>query len=772
MKRALVVSGLGLLIGIVWFLIYMFTNIKNAESLVDKTSEKIQAHNSKPSRIYSADNKILFELNPIYKENISLSRVPKHMIKAILAAEDKRYYEHPGVDWLGLARASVNFVKERKVSGGGSTITMQLAKRLFSASEVKMQRKVQDIAIAINMEKRYTKDQILEIYLNTVYFGEQAYGIAAASSIYFNKEVEDLTLGESAMLARCVRTPARENPVRDYQTANMNKNVVLRTMFDEGWITQKEYNRAKNEEPEVQKNPSVRGGRILRAPYFVRSVIQELRQKGIELTQGGYTVVTTLDAEVQKEAEAAVAQMVESKKWVGVNAGAFICMDSEGRILADVGGLNPKNQVSRTTQSIMQPGSSFKAFVYAEALKEGVVTENSMISNARLKLPGRTKTEPYMPRNSHGGYGGSYSLFSAFAQSMNVPAVRTFWDLGPKKGADLIKEDFGFTSKLDKVASLALGSSNVRPIEMLRAYSVFMLEGRRAEPYRIKQVLDASGEEVLAGQSSYTPTRIGPEVCQVMDRLLRGVVTSGTGASAGVIDEARGKTGTTDEGKDLWFCGYAKGIVGISWAGSEYYNSRRDRWYQKAMPRGFGGDVSAPMWAKAMRIALDKYGSDVKPDFRAARSSETEQGNREQEKPIEDVPPITDDTNLPAGDPMAPPVDPTGVGENPALTPPAPKREDGKKPEIDEEVSLEVCADSGMIATQYCPETITRKFVKSKRPKSKCKLHKAPEESGAGGTAGAGGGNAGGGNVGGNNGANNGGNNGGTDLNGGRESRR
>jgi hypothetical protein len=173
-----------------------------------------------------------------------------------------------------------------------------------------------------------------------------------------------------------------------------------------------------------------------------------------------------------------------------------------------------------------------------------------------------------------------------------------------------------------------------------------------------------------------------------------------------------------------------------------------------------------------MRIALDKYGSDVKPDFRAARSSETEQGKREQEKPIEDVPPITDDTNLPAGDPMAPPVDPTGVGENPALTPPAPKKEEGKKSEIDEEVSLEVCADSGMIATQYCPETITRKFVKSKRPKSKCKLHKAPEESGAGGTGGnAGGGNAGG-NNGANNGANNGGNNGGIDLNGGRESRR
>lgn len=743
---------------------FMMSNIRSVEGIVDQVGEKIQTHNSKPSRIYSADNKLLYEIQPVYKENVSLASVPQHMVRAILAAEDKRYYEHKGVDFWGLARASVNLVKAGRIDGGGSTITMQLAKRLFSASEKKMQRKVQDISIAFQLEKKYTKDQILELYLNQVYFGEQAYGIGAAAQIYFGKKVEDLDLAESAMLARCVRIPAVQNPVKNYQTANTNKNVVLDIMLEEKWISQEEHDKAVEEKPVVLKTSPVKGGKVFRAGAFVRVVINELRARSIDLSAGGYTVTTTLDWEIQQKAEDAVEQMVRGNRGLGVNTGAFLAMDSEGRILADVGGYNRKNLYSRTHRSQMQPGSAFKAFVYAEALKEGIVGEYSEISNEKIKLPGKSRREPYIPRNSHGGYGGSYSLFSAFAQSMNVPAVRTFWTLGPKKGAQLIKNDFGFTNKLDPVAALALGSSVVTTVEMARAYSVFMLDGKRAEPFRIKDVIGPSGDVLYENQPSFTTTRIGPDICNVMDRLLRGVVTSGTGKQAGVLLEAKGKTGTTDAGKDLWFCGYSKGIVGIAWAGNEFFDKKYNRWLQRPMPSGYGGEVSAPMWADAMRAAVEKFGSDVKPDFRAnpneidpsvaAERAERRRKKREEDRQRREEEQgrviIRDEGEDPSettnSDSESAPVtvrtdDPsrkTDEPEDPSRS--EPKKTESKKTEPkksedreDSDVSVEVCADSGQIATRYCPETITRKFSKSKRPKGRCRVHKAPDDGSGGG---------------------------------------
>jgi penicillin-binding protein 1A len=750
-KRAIVVFLCVFGVASVWIVGFMMANIRNVEGLVDQVGEKIQVHNSKPSRIYSADNKILYEIQPVYKENVSLASVPQHMVKAILAAEDKRYYEHKGVDFWGLARASVNLVKAGRIDGGGSTITMQLAKRLFSASEKKMQRKVQDISIAFQLEKKYTKDQILELYLNQVYFGEQAYGLAAAAQIYFGKKVEDLDLAESAMLARCVRIPAVENPVKNYQTANTNKNVVLAVMLEEKWITKEEHDRAVEETPKVLKTSAVKGGRVYRAGAFVRVVLNELRSRDIDLSAGGYSVNTTLDWEVQQQAEDSVERMVRENRRLGVNTGAFLAIDSEGRIIADVGGFNRKNQYSRTHQSKMQPGSSFKSFIYAEALKEGIVGEYSEISNAKLKLPGRSRREPYTPRNSHGGYGGSYSLFSAFAQSMNVPAVRTFWTLGPKKGVPLIKSDFGITSKIPEVASVALGSAEVSMVEMARGYSVFMLDGRRVEPFRVKDVIGPNGEILYENQPTFSTTRIGPDICNIMDRLLRGVVTSGTGRPASFLNEARGKTGTTDEGKDLWFCGYSKGIVGIAWAGNEYLDTKRNRWLQRAMPSGFGGEVSAPMWANAMRPAVEKFGSDVKPDFRANpeelnRESAEERAERrrkrkeereraqEQDRVIIRDEGVDDPTNS-----EQPPVtinsdDPTRQPEIPEpIKRPDTRRNDPPVENDDKEVSVEVCADSGQIATRYCPETITRKFTKSKRPRGRCRVHKAPDEGTTGG---------------------------------------
>ena len=737
--------------------------MESVKPLVENMGKKIQTFNSKPSQIFSTDGKLLYEVNPIYRESISLNDVPEQVQNAFLAAEDKRFRDHKGVDPMGLGRAVFKFARAGEAQGGGSTITMQLAKMLFSASEKSMQRKIQDISIALEMEKEYTKDFILETYLNQAYFGEQAYGLAAGAEVYFNKKPSELTLAEAAMLARCVRLPSTQNPVKNYQKADQNKIVVLNTMLEEKWITQAEYDAAKEEQPKIIKNKGLGNGKIYRAPYFTAMVLQELKRRGIDISGGGYLVTTTLDSELQKEVEAAVEQQIRWNGGRGVNAGAFLAMDAEGRIVADVGGSDYKrNKYSRTSQSQMQPGSSFKTFVYAEALKEGILGEYDSVSNEKITLPGKTKKAPYTPRNSHGGWGGSMSLRRAFAESFNVPAVRTFVSLGVKHATEMIQEDFGFTTKLQPYAPLALGATDVRMTEMAEAYSVIMLDGKRVEPYRIKEVQGPDGSVVFTGTPSYVTTRIGPEVCNAMDRLLQAVVQEGTGYKAASMPEARGKTGTTNGGKSVWFCGYAKGIVGISWAGNEYYDKKRDRWLLREMPESFGGDVCAPMWASAMQAVAAKYGSDVKPDFLPREAEETnaerrarrrrEQEQEDLQKNQDQVDPLRDDeTNSDPGaidKPKANPDDPTEnpptqnndgppvQNDEPVKVPaekPKPEKKPPKKTETKEEdVEVEVCADSGQLAGAYCPETVVRKFSKGKRPRGKCRVHKAPSEGGGG----------------------------------------
>lgn len=756
LKRVFVAFFMVLLIGVPCVLAYVMSTVRAVEPLVENVSEKIQTYNSKPSQILTADGKLLYEVKPVIRESISLSEVPKQVQQAFLAAEDKRFWEHSGVDPIGLMRASLNLVKAGGVNGGGSTITMQLAKRLFSASQVTMQRKVQDISIAIQLEKKYTKEQILELYLNQVFYGEQAYGIAAACQIYFGKKVSELTLAEAAMLARCVRLPSTENPVKNYQKANENKIIVLRTMLEEGWITQSEFDEAKAEKPKVRKRAPLGGGRIYAAPYFTAMVLQELRQKGIELNEGGYLVTTTLDSQLQAEAEKAVENRIRWNRGRGVNTAAFLAIDSEGRILVDVGGVNfRQNRLSRTSQGDgLQPGSAFKPFVYAEAIKEGLLGEYSTVSNEKLTIKGYgAGGKGYTPRNSHGGYGGRYSLRTALAQSLNVPAVRTFQELGFKRGADLISEDFGFDrDDIQGVPSTALGTCQVKMTEVAEAYSVFMLNGKRVTPYRIKEVVSPDGSILMTGRMQYISTRLGSEVCQSIDNLLQAVVTEGTGTGARGISEARGKTGTTQEGKSVWFCGYAKGIVGICWAGNERFVKKRNWWVLSPMPDSFGGDVCAPLWADAMGPIINKFGSDVKPDFSVVSESREPRRKKQEEEPVpeddqsptlrdEGDPVAPDDTAKPTRDPASNPgetpveLDPgeskPPVESEPPKTTPEKKKRD--KPETDDsEVTVEVCADSGQLAGTYCPVTVPRKYKNSKRPRSKCRLHKAPSEGGDG----------------------------------------
>jgi penicillin-binding protein 1A len=757
-KRSAVALTSVLLVGAIAGSIFMFNSIKAVEPMVDHIEEHLKDYNSKPSIIYSANHIKLYEINPISSEPVNVSALPKHVIHAVLAAEDKRFYEHPGVDYMGLGRVLKKFVSRSDNVPGGSTITMQLAKKLFSASERKIQRKVQDISIAIQLEKRYTKDQILELYLNQIYYGEQAYGLNAAAEIYFGKKAEDLDIAEAAMIARCIRTPSKENPVKNYQLANENKIVVLDTMKQEGWVTEKEYEKAKAEKPKVIGLNQKKFSKIYHAPYFVAAVKRDLEKMGINISEGGYSITTTLDSELQEQAEDSVRKHVRSSQ---ANVGAFLCMDSQGRVLADVGGVNySKNQYSYTTQSLLQPGSAFKSMLYAEALKDGFIgDENSEISNEPVKIKLDRKTT-FAPK-SHGPQ-GTVSLYDAFIHSYNAAAVNTYVKMGYKSTNDHVKEDFGITTPIAAYPASALGTANMYPVQLLEAYSVFMLDGQRVKPYRIREISGPNGDLLFQGKMDFVSTRIGPDTCQVMEKIMRGVVTSGTGTEASDCPDAHGKTGTTNGGKSVWFCGYAKGVVGISWAGSEYYSKKRNKWLQREMPEEYGGSICAPMWAEIMNAAVKKYGSDVKPDF---SKQPGEEGHRHQPKVVEpdsnnDEPPIDDansvtiDSNAPALTPDTNDQNPTKTGDGTVdplkdsasgVTKPVPdipiaepkKTKDDKPIKVPkvgdtEMIEVEVCADSGLLATKYCPETINKSMPRNKRPKRHCNLHKAPDEGGGG----------------------------------------
>ncbi len=725
----------------------LFNASEDAKKALNGLESKIQAFNSRPTRIYSADGKLLYEVQPEYRERISLTEVPEHVRNAILAAEDHRFYQHEGVDYVGLGRAVVTNFRDRRSTQGGSTITMQLAKRLYSASEKSIQRKVQDIAIAIEMERQKSKDEILEMYLNQVYFGERAYGIAAAADIYFGKKVSDLTISEAAMLARCVQRPSQVNPVRNPQLAEDNRKVVLEKMRVENMISERDYREALASKPKIRKAGTYGSARIYRAPYFVTSILAQLDD--LPLKEGGYEIFTTLDSQLQKIAEAEVRSIVEKNRWRSVRNAAFVLMDRDGRILAYVGGADfDRNKVDVVSRGLgKQPGSSFKPIVYATALNKGKLSEYDSVSNAKVRI----KTGPgtyYEPKNSGGGSGGSMSLQRAFSASVNLPAVNTLLSLGEtdqtgqtyKSGArvvvDTAVKEFGFRSSLAPYASLALGSSNVKLIEMAEAYSVFMLRGQRAVPFTMTRVVGPDGDLVPRTMGrQILSTGIKPEVCDVIDRLMRLVVTGGTGRAASIVPDARGKTGTTNSNVDAWFCGYSQGLIGIGWIGNEV-EIRPGVWVPRPMSSAvYGGTVTVEMWAAIMKEAVGRFGVQLGDIARPKpRVEEKPEENVPNLRPDEEIPdlevpavvpndpdtgPGTKPQNPPVEDPLKAPTEPTTVPTNP----PKPTSEDA-------DVDIEVCADSGAVATPYCNETITKRFKANARPRQRCPIHKGNGDGG------------------------------------------
>lgn len=760
LKRAAVflgiVFGVALSAGLVVYIpIYQ-------EAVDDATNidQKLKVVDQNPTVIVSSDGKILYNFATIRRKVIDLRKLPPYVGQAIVAAEDRRFYDHRGVDPIGLGRAAFTALRDRRAGQGGSTISMQIAKLMVNGDARTPLRKLKDIATAQQIENLRSKDEILNLYANYAYYGENAYGLQRAAQVYFGKDAKNLTVGEAAMLARSVRRPGRVNPIKNLDAMIPMRDYVLGVMKEEGWITQGQYDQGIREVPKVQKR-----GAFAALPvngvqgYFVHHVLAQLEQDfpGVDFRAGGYRIETTVNYKLQKWATKAVDDVLAQERGRKVNDGAIVVMDSEGQILAEVGGPDyAKRQFNVVTQGGLQPGSAFKAIVYASALKRGLIHPGSYLSNAPIHLKDGRKI--WSPQNaSRNENAPGYSLESAFAYSINRPAIHTIMRVGASNVVADAREIFGIRSHLDAVPSLALGSSSVRPIEMLEAYSVFMLGGDRVEPHPIVRVIAPDGEVMRTYAPVVHPSALDAQVARQMDEILKGPVwmPRATATYAQAIPNARGKTGTTNDAKDAWFCGYSDGLVAVGWVGNT--NSKGHRLPMASSV--YGGTVTVKIWTAVMQAARNLglakgvraapgtsvgVAASVEPEVPPVRETPSEEPPRPDPtrpdpgdapilNPLPDTtdPASTDPDEQPVGEgttpavpPTAPPPkpDPVKTVSNPKPSNPAPKR----PPKTDAqpaEVEVEVCVDTGMRAGMYCPETVTRSFPKGRAPRGRCTLH-------------------------------------------------
>ncbi|MEL7037590.1 MAG: penicillin-binding protein 1A [Cyanobacteria bacterium J06592_8] len=535
------------------------------------------------------------------REVIDLDDISPHVKRAVLAIEDSNFYYHKGIYPTGIIRALVANFESGETVEGGSTLTMQLVKNLFLSPNRTVSRKAAEAVMAIRLEQILEKDEILELYLNQVYWGHNLYGVETASRSYFNKSARDLTLAEASMLAGLIPAPEDFSPFIDYQKAKQRQSLVLQRMRDLKWIT-------AEEEAEARKQPllvgSVTSFRQSKLPYVTEAVVQELTRKfGRDaVVKGGMRVQTTIDINFQRMAEQVVSKWHERLYYRGVYRSwdkgqiALAAVDPRTHFVkAMVGGADYKtSQYNRAIQAQRQPGSAFKPFVYYTAFATGKYSPGSTVYDGPVSYPDGYGY--YSPRNYGGGYSGSVSIRSALQSSLNIPAVK----LGQAVGLNQVIEVcriLGFKSPIDPVISLPLGSVDVTPMEMAGAYATFANDGWHSDPTFIVQVTDSQGN-VLLDNTPKPRLVLNQWAVASLNSVLQGVITSGTGTRAQIGRPAAGKTGTTSSERDVWFVGYTPQMSTAVWVGNDDYTPLRSG--------STGGTTVAPIWRDFMSRALYK----------------------------------------------------------------------------------------------------------------------------------------------------------------------
>jgi 1A family penicillin-binding protein len=571
--------------------------------------------------VYDARGEVIADLSPTRWAVVDLDRLPKYTPAAFVAVEDQNFYRHNGVHWPRfIAQTGRNLIPGQR-GAGASTITMQLARNVFPdrlpASERTVTRKLLEIRVAQEIERRYTKDEILQLYLNNIYFGEGVYGIASAARVYFGKNPSDLRLSESAMLAGLPKAPTNYNPRRNLQRSIQRRNLVLSLMAAQGKVTAEQAAEARDAPVRLARwNPEER--RRSRAPYFTEQVRRTLEAElGDVLYQGGLKIHTTLDPRVQSSAETQLEAQIRAVengafgRFTGPRRSAYrdstetpylqggaVFMDAEtGDVLALVGGRSFRDsRFDRINQGLRQPGSAFKPFVYAAAIAEGTAPTDTVHDDTlRRELPGG---EVWVPRNFDGRYRGPVTVRYSLRQSINTVAIR----LAERAGLEDVEataQRAGIRADFPPLPSIAIGATAVRPMELVTAYTPFATLGYRVQPRYVTRVEDRDGT-VIWRQRVRRRRVMDRGVAFLVTSLMRGAVDRGTGSAAraalGSGIPAAGKTGTTNGATDAWFVGFTPQRVGAVWIGFD-----RGR---TIVEDGSGGRLAAPVWGRIMRTAM------------------------------------------------------------------------------------------------------------------------------------------------------------------------
>ena len=595
-------------------------------------------------RVRAADGSVLVSLGPSFGEWLRSDEIPTVMKNAMVAVEDKRYRSHIGVDPLGMARAFKVRITKGRWTQGGSTITQQLARNIFLTNSRTFGRKIREAILALAIERRFSKDQILELYLNRVYFGGGAYGIDAASRRFFGHSADQLSLSEAAIIAGLVKAPSNYSPTADAEAARSRASVVLDLMLEQDRISPADAAAARPDEvklvPALAKDQNS-------FRYFTDWVLPQLDTL-IDESVEPIEVWTTLDPNMQKVADRAI----NANTPAGAQ-GALVALDRDGSVRAMIGGRDyVKSIYNRATQATRQPGSSFKLFVYLAALEAGYKTTDT-VPDEPITING------WSPRNNSRNFAGDVTLREAFARSINTVSVRLAQEVGFRSVAN-IAQRFGITTPVNTHPSMALGSSDVRLIDMTRAYAAVARKGVSVTPYGIRRVTTAKGELLYQHEVDETRVLVAPHVAAQMTDLLQAAVMTGTGTAANIGRPVAGKTGTTTSNKDGWFLGFSSGLTTGVWMGRDDARPIPGLQGGRAPARAFH-DFMAPAVANR---AIERFETEVPlPDWLEEPDEETWFGAPD---------------NIQFVDPDGNPIDPADRLEPPAAEPrPRDPRDEG-----------------------------------------------------------------------------------------------
>ena len=516
---------------------------------------------------------------------VRLIDLPPYLPKAFVAIEDKRFFSHYGIDPIGVSRAVVRDVTGRGAVEGGSTLTQQLAKNLFLTQERTISRKIQEAILALWLERKYSKDQILELYLNRVYFGSGAYGVEAAAQKYFGKSARYVTLSEAALLAGLMKSPSKLAPNHNPAGANERAAQVVTAMAEQGHITEAMAKMALANPAQVRRDKSA--GSINYAADYVMDALDDT----VGAIDEDIVVTTTIDPKMQAEAERALTDELNAKgARFGVGEGALVAIDPNGAVKAMIGGKSyAESQFNRAVAAKRQPGSSFKPFVYLAALEKGL-TPDTVREDAPISVKG------WNPENYSREYFGPVTLTKALSLSLNTVAVRLGLEVGPKTVA-AVAHRLGITSELDANATISLGTSAVTPLEMASAYAPFANGGIGVQPHVITKVRTANGKLLYARRNASFGRVIEPQYVSMMDEMMQETLLTGTARKAELPGwQAAGKTGTSQDFRDAWFIGYTSYLVAAVWLGNDDDSPTK---------KVSGGNLPVEVWSRFMKEAHD-----------------------------------------------------------------------------------------------------------------------------------------------------------------------